>query len=393
MERVERHTGAMAVTTRELLSGLDGLGSRLDSAVARSEQLSLTVYSISAGLTQLDGLIRKDLASRCPSLSLNSTLPEFEPHLVQLAESLAILRPLIPYPEWRFDVEWYNPDLAFQVRQRIWQHFTDRHCLSPVSVPWHFGTRLSLTLTNDLSRQIFIGGCIDPNEFAFLERFLRPGMTFVDIGANEGIYSVFAAPRVGPTGTVWAFEPSGRELARLRRNAERNALDIRIFAAGLSDEDGDAGLIVVEERYGGQNTLGRICYEGVNQERVENVTLFRLDNFVRENPVSRIDVIKIDIEGAELRALRGAIETLHRYRPVMLFEVGRLQLSAQGTSPEELLDFVRAQGYTVYKFDPATGLPITAGKMEYGENMIAVPAEISLPSAVFSYLPAGSLDS
>ena len=82
-----------------------------------------------------------------------------------LAESLAVLRPLVPYPEWRFDADWYNPDLSFQIRQRLWQYFADRGCEVPVRVSWHSGTHLCLYLNNDLSRQIFIAGCADPNEF------------------------------------------------------------------------------------------------------------------------------------------------------------------------------------------------------------------------------------
>ena len=65
-------------------------------------------------------------------------------------------------------------------------------------------TSLRLHLGNDVSRQIFIAGCYDPNEFAFLDRYLRPGMTFIDAGANEGVYTVFAAQRVGSEGCVWA---------------------------------------------------------------------------------------------------------------------------------------------------------------------------------------------
>jgi len=69
-------------------------------------------------------------------------------------------------------------------------------------MPWHYGTRLRLFLGNDMSRRIHIAGCVEPNQFAFLDHVLQPGMTFLDAGGNDGIYTVFAAKRVGGEGTV-----------------------------------------------------------------------------------------------------------------------------------------------------------------------------------------------
>jgi FkbM family methyltransferase len=370
---------------------VDGKTEVLFSKVAElskaSGQMATELTMVTARTMQMEALLRTGLVKHCPSFSVESSLPESEEELVRLAESLAVLRPLVPYPEWRFDADWYNPDLSFQLRQRIWQHFADRRCDAPVMTPWHLGTRLCLHMNNDLSRQIFIAGCVEPNEFAFVDRFLEPGMTFVDVGANEGIYSIFAAQRVGPTGTVWAFEPSERELASLRRNSEHNGLVFRIFPIGLSDSERVADLYIAEDSHAGLNTLGKIAYEGVNIARTETVQLFRLDDVVAKNPLSRIDIIKIDVEGTELYALRGAVETLRRYRPLLLFEVERPHLAAQGSTPEELVAFVCEQGYTLYQFDPATGLPTPAKPLEYSMNMIAVPEERSLPAAVFSYLP------
>jgi FkbM family methyltransferase len=110
-------------------------------------------------------------------------------------------------------------------------------------------------------------------------------------------------------------------LGRLRRNRECNSLDFRIFPVGLSDSEGRAELIVAEDSHAGLNTLGTIPYKGVVIARRESVQLVRLDDVVADYPLSRIDLVKIDVEGAELRVLRGAMETLRHYRPFMLFEV------------------------------------------------------------------------
>ena len=80
--------------------------------------------------------------------------------------------------------------------------------------------------------------------YHFPIRFLEPGMTFRDAGANEGIYSVFAARLLGAEGTVWAFDPSQRELSRLARNLELNDLQVRVFPVALADQTGQAEMMV-----------------------------------------------------------------------------------------------------------------------------------------------------
>jgi hypothetical protein len=110
---------------------------------------------------------------------------------LQQRTSIAILRPLpIPY----------------------------RRCEATIALPWHASTRLRLFLGHDVSSQVYIAGCFEPNEIVFLDRILKPGMTLVDAGANDGLYTVFAASRLGSEGTARAFEPSNRELVRLKHN-------------------------------------------------------------------------------------------------------------------------------------------------------------------------------
>jgi FkbM family methyltransferase len=304
-----------------------------------------------------------------------------EEELSRLAESIAILRPLVPYPRWRTDVDLNNPDLTFQLRRWLWQHFNDRKQDAPVIVPWHGGTRLRLFLGNDISGQIYIAGCMEPNEFAFLDRILQPGMTFLDVGANDGIYAVFAASRVGPDGTVWAFEPSAREVARLQFNLDLNHLSVRVFPIALADVSGQANLTVGGYEHEAHNTLGAFAYQGIEANGTETVEVRQLDTVLEDNPLPRIDVMKLDVEGAELRVLRGAISTIEHYRPYIVFEVSEKSLYHQNCTREELLAFLQSRRYRLYSFDPQTGLPMAASPGVYSDNMIAVPAEKPLPAA------------
>jgi FkbM family methyltransferase len=309
-----------------------------------------------------------------------------EDELLAVAESVAFLRPLVPYPKWRFDADLANPDLAFQFRRWLWQYFNDRKREGPIVIPWHYGTHLRLFLGNDMSRQIYVAGCVDPSEFAFLDHVLEPGMTFLDAGANDGIYTVFAAKRVGGQGTVWAFEPSARELSRLRHNLELNHLAARIFPLALADCSGQAELSVGAYEHAGHNTLGAFAYQ-TEMESKDLVEVRRLDEVLNEDPLARLDIMKIDVEGAELRLLRGALETLRKYRPVLLFEVSEGSLKHQGGSPRELLALLHTENYLIYTFDRVTGLPVPAAPGVFAENMIGYPSEKPMPTSAYWLWP------
>jgi FkbM family methyltransferase len=341
-------------------------------------------------LTDTFELILRKFSHDCPiDSSFLETKTEHE--LIAVAESVAFLRPLVPYPEWHYDVDLANPDLAFQFRRWLWQYFNDRKHEAPIVLPWHYGTRLRLFLGNDMSRQIYVAGCVEPNEFAFLDHVLEPGMTFLDAGANDGIYTVFAAKRVGGEGTVWAFEPSGRELSRLRHNLELNQVTARIFPLALADCSGQAELSVGAYEHTGHNTLGAFAYQTTELERKDTVEVRRLDEVLTESPLARLDIMKIDVEGAELRLLRGAVETLRKYRPVLLFEVAEGSLEHQGGSPEELLALLHAGNYLIYTFDRMTGLPVPAAPGVFAENMIGYPAEKPMPTSSRWSWPTQSL--
>jgi FkbM family methyltransferase len=320
--------------------------------------------------------------SRLALLSGNSDLRFLDTKaLLQNARELAFVRPLDTYPGWHFGSDWDRGELAFQQRQQLWREFNRRHLELSFEYDWHDGLRFHLYLGNDLSRQLFISGCADPNEFALLSKFIEPGMVAVDAGANDGLYTLFLARRVGETGTVLAFEPSQREFSRLQSNIELNRLEnVRLFSAALSNQDGEAQLRIAGYEHEGQNTLGDFVYEGIETLRTERVQTLRLDSAVAEAGLARLDFLKIDVEGGETRLLQGAQTVFRDLRPVILFEVLDSALRRQNSSREELAHLLREAGYVLYAFDPE-GLPVIAGEGEFTGNMLAAPAEKPLPSA------------
>lgn len=376
-------------TDAEALAGqavqaVSGLGSRVD-------RLSDDLRSLGSSQQEEIARLRSVLVP-----SIDAPFQDPIPHIqeaspsqvLEIASQLHVLRPLVPYPHWHFDADWRNPEMALRVRRSVWTYFNQRKLAAPLDVCWHHGTKVRIYLGNDLSRQLFIAGCIDPNEFVLLDKVLQTGMTFLDVGANEGLYSLFASARVGPSGSVWAFEPSQREIARIDCNLELNRLNnVHRLPIALSSSDGDGTLLVAGYEHEGHNTLGAFIYDTVLQHE-ETVPLRRLDRVVEESKVSRVDFIKIDVEGAELKVLTGARKTLQQFRPFVLFEANNRSLQQQGADVRELIHFLTSESFQIYLFDSNTGCPAVAREGCFSENMLAVPEERALPESVFLAAPA-----
>ena len=299
---------------------------------------------------------------------------------VGMVKALARCRPLGPWP-WR---EWEQfcrePDRLYERRQKIWEHFAAQPRTEALVLDWYDGLRLEVQLGNELSRGLFVVGAFEANEFAFLDRYLQPGMVFVDAGAHEGLYSVFAARRTGPEGRVYAIEPSERERAACERNLELNGLTATMIPCAVAGADGEAEFLLAQDHRSGHNTLGAFAWEGVHVDARRRVVVRSFDSLAAEYGWERVDFLKMDIEGAETAALRGGGRVFRELRPVVLVEVSPRSLAAQGSSREELLATFEELGYELYHFDYGTGLLRRGAEGQTGDNLVAVPKEMASPA-------------
>jgi len=301
--------------------------------------------------------------------------------LLWASRFLAILRPLTPQPGWYFGCHEENPELLTKVRKLVWRAF--RHLETPgdLIVPWHGGTRLWTYLGNDLSRQVFVGGDFEPNELALLDHNLAEGMVFADVGAHEGCYTIFAAAKVGPTGRVVAIEPSRREIRRLSRNLRLNECNnVTLVSAALGDRIGTGLLKVAEGEHSGHNTLGSFIYGSTREVGVERVPTTTLDRLVRDLGLERLDVVKLDVEGRESQVFRGAVETLRRFRPLVLFEAVPSDIS--GRERDTACEEASKLGYELYWFDRDTALPSKDATRAHGFTAVAVHPDSPRPFVV-----------
>ncbi|MGI0489157.1 FkbM family methyltransferase [Pantanalinema rosaneae CENA516] len=293
--------------------------------------------------------------------------------VLALAESLISSYPLQPYPDWHFNIDWNSPKPEIQLRRAIWEYFKAKQIEQEIQLIWHFDLKISLYLANDLSSQLFIAGCYEPNEFYWLSRVLRPGMTFLDVGANDGLYALFTSRIVGSEGLVYAFEPSPREFNRLQSNITLNQItNIQAVPIALANINGSIELKLSNNEHAGQNTLGQFIYEGVAAAETTIIPVQRLDDWIAEAAIHQIDMIKMDVEGAEFSVLQGAKQSLITYRPLLLLELSDAALQAQGSSAADVLEFLQSLGYEIFTFGQWSGLPIKFSGRFTSNNIVAV---------------------
>ena len=152
-----------------------------------------------------------------------------------------------------------------------------------------------------------------------LRRELAPGMTFFDVGANVGFVTLIAASIVGPSGRVVAFEPVPENVAAIRENLALNAIEwVELHQTAIARSSGSASLIISE--VSAFSRLAHISVPSEDRERIE-VAVTSIDELLASGSVPKPDVIKIDVEGAELEAIEGMRDTLAELKPVLLCEV------------------------------------------------------------------------
>ncbi|MFN2309608.1 MAG: FkbM family methyltransferase [Gammaproteobacteria bacterium] len=163
------------------------------------------------------------------------------------------------------------------------------------------GLRYRLHMRDNVSerKHLFMPQFFDAYERQLLRDALRPGDVFVDIGANAGIYSLTAAAAVGPRGRVLSVEPNPRMVERLTLNLSLNGFQDRAILeqAAVSDTPGEFELILDDSNLGGASLVNRRSGHSIR------VRCERLEELLARHGIERIRALKIDIEGAEDRAL------------------------------------------------------------------------------------------
>jgi FkbM family methyltransferase len=206
---------------------------------------------------------------------------------------------------------------------------------------------------------------LEPGTCRVLRKLLAPGMTAVDIGANVGALTLACARAVGPSGKVYAFEPEPAFASLLDQTFDLNGISwIKVERKAISHCNGRANFHV--SPIGGHSSLYELPPEERTRQMEIEVDTSRLDDILPRD--AAVDLVKMDVEGAELDVLAGMPETIKNNPELAIIaEFGPSHLANQKITPEQWTDRFLSHGFNLFAIDETTGRcePASAEKLKH----------------------------
>lgn len=196
-------------------------------------------------------------------------------------------------------------------------------------------------LTQWIDQNLFYFGYYEKDEVEFVRRYLDKSSVFFDVGANSGIYSLVASKICSK---VFSFEPDGINRRRLNKNILLNRINnIKVFPYAVSDKSGISRMYIKKTNRG-MNSLLKLEPDS----RYTTVKKQTLDQIVENLKSKKISLIKMDIEGSEFNAIKGANKTITKFRPAFLIEINKLYTPISGYEIKDIYNFFYSYGYRPY---------------------------------------------
>lgn len=198
-----------------------------------------------------------------------------------------------------------------------------------------------ITTKTSISKTLFSHGGYEENETNLLSKLVKPGWTVIDVGANFGWHSIHLSRFVGPQGKVLSFEPVPDAYRELTANLTLNSCqNLETYNIALGNKEDTVTMYVPAIDYG-----LAAASQFLDIGKKIRVPMIRLDDFIKQKNIPRVDFIKADIEGGELNLLRGAESILERFRPGILIEMVDIHCQRFGYTPQDVLQFLQSKGY------------------------------------------------
>jgi FkbM family methyltransferase len=212
----------------------------------------------------------------------------------------------------------------------------------------------------------------------FICQYLKRGMTFFDIGANQGFYSLIAAGRVADTGRVFAFEPIPSVMQKFKRNIEFNKIkNINPEQMAVSRTEGEVAMYVCVDGWESLSSLREPSEDVLSRKEIIQVSTISLNKYVEMRQIRKIDLMKIDVEGGELDVLQGGRQLWTDHRPIVVCEIEDKRTNQWNYQASTILDYLKNQNYQWFEIG-SDGKLVNSNecdKHDHFSNLAAVPHE------------------
>jgi FkbM family methyltransferase len=230
------------------------------------------------------------------------------------------------------------------------------------------GVTLALNKNDAIVSGSLALGCYETFNLEHFIRLLEPGLIVLDVGANIGLYSAVAARHVGESGRVIAVEPDETNCRFIERTRSINTFsNLQVVQAAAGDRDGSGTLYLNPV-----NLADHRIHDSAGTRPGVPVRLVTIDTLVSDLYLPRVDLIKIDTQGAEAKVLRGMTRTLATPGITIILEFWPWGIRSAGDDPASVLELVRAAGFAIHEID---GDKRTIVRLEQPERLLALSLE------------------
>ena len=235
--------------------------------------------------------------------------------------------------------------------------------------PWDVKLFLPPKLRRGGGTMIYIAREYYEPEIKLLDYLLSPGDIFIDGGANLGVFTVIASKLVGIKGKVLAFEPAEENFKLLKKNIELNhQQNVNIYSIALSNKEGETKLHHIDNAPTSYS-FGDDSESSIEYEVIKTTTL---DSIIEDSNLNRVDVIKLDVEGAEELVFQGATKVLEEFSPIIIFEIRKLCTDRMGLDQFGALNILKDLEYDFYKVNGESGQLSRLTSQPSNGNYIAI---------------------
>lgn len=225
---------------------------------------------------------------------------------------------------------------------------TKNNAIKIIKTPCNF--YIKTDISKYLGYKIYWRGAHDWNSILALKKFIQKDDVVIDIGANAGEYTLFAASFLNENGKVIAFEPVQKMFNELNENIQLNPhLKNKIIPIkkGIGNQK---NILPIYDETGSTNE-GLFSLHKNNFQHakiIEEIEIDRLDNIIPQLGINKVDFIKIDVEGNELFALQGALEIIDKFHPKLMIEMSKKNFQAAGYNSSDIFQFLLNKNYSIY---------------------------------------------